>query len=850
MRPFGIRLGVLARFYRWRLREHGVQELLAAAGIAVGVALVFGVLVANTSLAGSAAQLVDGVVGNARIQLAARSAKGYDERIAAAARELPGVEHAAPTLRASAAVVGPNGTRRTVQLFGVTPALAALGGVSTQDFGPDGLRLSGGITLPSGIASAIGARAGTSVLVLADGRAHRINVGSVLGSAVVGPLAQSPIAVALLPVAQRLIDQPGRVSQLLIVPKPGADGTLTRQLQSISQGRLYVGPAKVELRQIDLTAKPNDQSTLLFAAIGAIVGLLLALNAMLMTTPERRRFVAELRTQGFDPPQVLMILAFEALVLGLAASLVGLLLGDVLSRTLFGQVPAYLAFAFPIGTQRIVDTSTVAIALGGGVLATLLASLPPALDLRRGRSVDAIFRDAADGEAGEGVSPRAIRVLLSIGLAVVALSTLLALSAPSLTIVAAVTLALAALCLIPPAFAVLIGPLERVSRGMRRSMLAIAVMELRATTTRSIALAAVGAIAVYGSVTIEGAHHDLVHGLDQNFGQYLATADLWVTTGGDDLTTNSFDAGGLPARIARVPGVAAVRRYQGGLLDSGDHRLWIIARASSDPAMIPSSQLLHGDLATATAQIRQGGWAAVSDVFARSRSLAVGDRFTLPTPSGAGVLHVAAITTNLGWPPGGVIMNSRDFRRWWGTSDPTALQVDLEPGVSPAAGRAAVERTLGPGSALRVQTQDERRAQYARLSRQGLASLTQISTLLLVAAGLAVASALSAAIWQRRPRLAALKIQGFDHRQLWRALLLESAIVLSVGCVVGAVLGIYGHLLASRYLQTTTGFPAPFSIAGEQLLLTVLLVVGTSLAVIALPGWAAARVPARASFQE
>jgi putative ABC transport system permease protein len=68
--------------------------------------------------------------------------------------------------------------------------------------------------------------------------------------------------------------------------------------------------------------------------------------------------------------------------------------------------------------------------------------------------------------------------------------------------------------------------------------------------------------------------------------------------------------------------------------------------------------------------------------------------------------------------------------------------------------------------------------------------------------------------------------------------------------MVGAVLGIYGHLLASRYLQATTGFPAPFSVAGGQLLLTVLLVVGTSLAVIALPGWAAARVPARASFQE
>jgi putative ABC transport system permease protein len=161
-----------------------------------------------------------------------------------------------------------------------------------------------------------------------------------------------------------------------------------------------------------------------------------------------------------------------------------------------------------------------------------------------------------------------------------------------------------------------------------------------------------------------------------------------------------------------------------------------------------------------------------------------------------------------------------------------------------------VERALGAQSGLRVQTLAERRAQYAALSRQGLVSLSQISALLLIAAALAVASALSAAIWQRRPRLAALKIQGFDRRQLWRALLLESGIVLTVGCSAGAILGIYGHALASRYLQTTTGFPAPFSLGGAQLLFPLALVVGIALAVVALPGWMAARVPAQVSFQE
>ncbi len=176
--------------------------------------------------------------------------------------------------------------------------------------------------------------------------------------------------------------------------------------------------------------------------------------------------------------------------------------------------------------------------------------------------------------------------------------------------------------------------------------------------------------------------------------------------------------------------------------------------------------------------------------------------------------------------------------------------MDLAPGASPAEAQSAVERVLGPTSGLRVQTLAERKAQYARLARQGLTSLMQISTLLLIAAALAVAAALGAAVWQRRARLAALKIQGFDEWQLWRSLLLEGAIVLAIGCAVGAALGIYGHALASRYLQLTTGFPAPFSLAWVQVLAALGLVGGIALLVVAIPGWLATRVPARTSFQE
>ena len=238
-------------------------------------------------------------------------------------------------------------------------------------------------------------------------------------------------------------------------------------------------------------------------------------------------------------------------------------------------------------------------------------------------------------------------------------------------------------------------------------------------------------------------------------------------TGEDIFNVNRFQPDSTAAAIARAPGVASVHAYQGGLLDVGTRRLWIRARPSSDPELLEASQLLHGGAAQATRLLRQGGWAAVSTGFADEHRLRIGDSFSLPTPSGDIPFKVAALMTNSGWPPGAVTINSGDYSRYWRTADPSALEVALKPGVSAAAGKRSVEAALGDRPGLSVRTSGERDGESQVSARQGLETLSEISTLLLIAAGLAVASALSAAVWQRRARLASLKIQGYDSGQLW-----------------------------------------------------------------------------------
>ncbi len=56
--------------------------------------------------------------------------------------------------------------------------------------------------------------------------------------------------------------------------------------------------------------------------------------------------------------------------------------------------------------------------------------------------------------------------------------------------------------------------------------------------------------------------------------------------------------------------------------------------------------------------------------------------------------RVAALTTNLGWPPGAIILDSEDYVRAWGSADPSAYNVMLAPGANPE----AVPQEIQPGT--------------------------------------------------------------------------------------------------------------------------------------------------------
>lgn len=838
-----MRLSSLVYFYRLRLRSRWVQELLALVGIAAGVALLFAAQVANTSLNGSVKQLVEATVGRAELQLSARDPHGLDAGMLERVRQIPGVRVASPLLEVRAAAVGPKG-RTALTLLGADRSLGQLGGPLLKQWGHAPLPTARIIGLPDPIVDRLGIPLGGSFRMEIGGGSVRARLGASLGKRELGEVVQSPIALAPLIYAQRLSHAQGRISRILIRAEPGQLDAVKSNLESLAGDSLNLRPANFDLQLLKQAAAPTNQSTAMFAAISALVGFLFAFNAMLLTLGDRRLLIAALRTDGYSPFAVLQVVLFDALVLGAAASIIGLVVGDALSRELFSATPGYLSVAFPVGEQRIVEWYSVVISLGAGLAATLLAALMPLRDLLGNPRSEVARTD------DERISRRLAILLLYLGLGCLVASLAIRPSSP-VPALAAVALLVGALMLALPA--IVLAKLELLSRllgNVKSAVPMISFGELRSMPARSIALAATGALAVFGSVASQGARVDLQAGLDRSTKDVNGIADAWAAASG---RTNILGTDPIrterASSIRKLPGVRSVSEYRSGFLDFDDRRIWVLAQPISSGKQIPPSQIIDGNLALAKRRLQQGGWAVVSDGVAAEHGLGIGDRFTLPAPHPRS-FRVAALTTNVGWPPGTVVVNPADYQRGWGSTDPTAFQITFKDGVTPEQGRREVERALGPASSLTVETTSAREARHRAISRQALSRLNQLSVLVLIAAILAMSAAMAGMVWQRRKRLASLKLDGFDNGTVWRALLLESAVLLGTGCLTGALFGLCGQQLLDRALETVTGFPVVSSVDIEFAFLSFALVTAVAVAIAALPGYLAARVPPAVALQD
>jgi putative ABC transport system permease protein len=475
-----------------------------------------------------------------------------------------------------------------------------------------------------------------------------------------------------------------------------------------------------------------------------------------------------------------------------------------------------------------------AVAIAGGMVAAFGGVLIPLRDL--------FSRPRIKRARGRRVRLGTASALVLAGLACLGFTTGILVLEPQDSVLGIVVLTASLLLLLPALVAGVLRLVERASAGMRVRAPVLAVAELRSSWARTIGIAATGALAVFGTVALQGTHRNVLAGAYRSGHDVASAAAIWVLAPGVSnlFATTPFEADRV-GLLSHLAGVRAVGVYRGGFLDWGNRRVLIGAQPRTQPQMIYPHQLLEGNLQSADREVRAGGWAVISQAIAQEHDLHINEAFVLPSPTPT-TLRVAALSTNIDWPSGAILINAEEYARAWQSNQATAYELSLLPGASARTVAHEVRTALGSGTGLVAQTAARREALSGATARQGLSRLSQIAALVSIAAVLAMAAAIANMIYQRRIRLRRLKLDGLSTLEVWQSLLLESVLVVGAGCAIGAVFGIYGELVISHALATVTGFPVVFTAAGAGVVVQSFAVVsGVAVFITAVTGYLFAR---------
>ncbi len=317
----------LVRLYRNRLRVHPVEELLAGFVVAIAVALVFASLVANGSVTAAARQVAHTVIGRSDPR-PARTSEGFDERLLERVQNLPGVEHAAPVLEQTATIVGPHHRRAIIDVVGANLGLARLDGLAhtlpVSIFNQEGIGLERHQRKRARDRTSGRLAQEAAVSLLMRGRLIPLKVSVILGPQTGGGLSRALAGVMPLERLQLLAG----LREMDLADLRRADArpraVSSRKLGSIGGGADNRRPSGPGRNAALTSAAPERTGEHTVRCDQRPARLPARVRAILLTVPERRRAIADLRLDGTSRASIVRMVAFQALCLGVLASLVGL----------------------------------------------------------------------------------------------------------------------------------------------------------------------------------------------------------------------------------------------------------------------------------------------------------------------------------------------------------------------------------------------------------------------------------------------------------------------------------------------------------------------------------------------
>jgi putative ABC transport system permease protein len=674
---------------------------------------------------------------------------------------------------------------------------------------------------------------GSTIKVLFQGPTQEFTVVGTVGFGGEKNLGGTTSAYFDTATAQKLLGMPGFFDAINVSAEDGvSQAELATSLNAVvPDGTEAVTGATVAQENSDAVEEDLKIVGILFmifAGIALFVGAFIIWNTFTMIVTQRSREIALLRAIGATRRQVLRSLLVEAVLLGVAASAVGVGLGVVVAKGLTALMD-FVGFSLP-STSLQLEPRTIWVSLLVGTLVTVVAALIPARRATKVLPVEALRESTPGAE-----KPSKRRAF--IGLATLAAGAAGMLSALyggadmkifAIGLVAALVGVMVSLPLAVRPLAALIGtPLKL--RGMPGEL-------AKQNALRNPRRTASTAAALMIGLTLVVSMGVFASSLKASFGDVISdqtNADLYVTT-------SSAQAPGFsPSVIAAVKAVDGVDKVSA----NGWGQAHFDDADSSFSAVDPDTaeEVMNLEVsAGAVADLGKDG-VVVSKSAATANGWKLGDSITAEfAATGKHRLHVVGVYDGKGWIGDNFIISIAEQNAFAGHQLVSTGLVTLLAGADKADVQEAIAAALADHPDAQVLDQKGFEKEASGFIDQLLTFVTVMLLLAVLIALLGIVNTLALSVFERTRELGLLRAVGMTRGQVRAMVRWESVVISLIGALSGAGLGIGIGPALSQALKDE-GIKA-ISIPVEQVALYVVLAAVAGVLAAVGPARSAAKV--------
>lgn len=837
----------------WRyLLARGWQSLFMVLGVALGVAVVVSIDLANASASRAFMLSAETVTGRATHQIEG-GARGVEDALYARLRRERPVDLAAPVV--SEYVTSPELGSQPMQLLGIDPFADApfrsfLGQADSADL-PELEDMTafftqpGAVLLSQPLAERYGLRPGDRLTLSVGGyRREALLAGLLVPADTLNRRTLEGLILADISTAQELAGMEGYLTRIdLILPEsdPGA----AERLQAWLPPGYRVIPAAARTGAIQQMTAAFQLNLTALSLLALVVGLFLIYNTMTFSVVQRRRLFGTLRCLGVTRREVFTLVLGEAFLVGLAGSLLGLLLGLALGQVTVRMVTQTVNDLYFTTTVRSVGIAPQSLVKGGllGLLATTITAALPAWEAASVPPRAALLRSGLEAKTRRHVGKAALAGLFigALGAALFAIPSrdvALGFGGTLFIVVGFALLSVVSLVWLMRALLPLSGRIFGfIGRMAPRSL----VNSLSRTAVAVAALMVAVAVIIGVGLMIDSFRYTVIIWLEQTL-----QGDVYISVPGFNATRASAAIDPqIIEEIRAFPGVQRVDTLRSVTTESAVGPVNIAA--TENPSLGEERQFrsVTGSPQSVWPAVQAGG-VLISEPLANWLSIRqAGGDIQLWTPQGWRTFPVIGIYYDYASSEGTVVMALDVYRSLWNDEAISALGLRLSPGVSADEVTRSLQDRVAGRQQLSIRPNQALRRDVLEVFDRTFAITVALRLLATGVAFVGVLNALLLLQLEKQREVGILRAIGLTGRQLWRLVMVETGLM---GLAAGLLAMPAGYTLALILVyvinRRSFGWTLQIFIRPETFLQALAIAVTAALLAGIYPAWKMSRMAA------